>query len=174
VLVLGIGNRMRGDDAVGSVVAERLVKEGRVPALDCGEMPDNYVGKVWELGPEELIFVDASNFGGAPGEIRVFEEADLMKLECAPLSTHQVPLPMLVGLIRMKEGVARKVRLVGIQPARIEYFQERMSPEVQQAVPKLVALLEKLAGSGDGPARSELRSQKSKTQKSKPETATGS
>jgi len=142
---MGIGNRMRGDDAIGSVVAEQLVKEGRVPALDCGEMPDNYVGKVWDLHPEELIIIDASDFGGTPGEIRVFDEAELMRLESAPLSTHQVPLPMLVGLIRMKEGVACRVRLVGIQPNRIEYFQEQMSAELQQAVPRVVALVQGLA-----------------------------
>jgi len=144
---MGIGNRMRGDDAIGSVVAEQLVKEGRVPALDCGEMPDNYVGKVWDLHPEELIIIDASDFGGTPGEIRVFDEAELMRLESAPLSTHQVPLPMLVGLIRMKEGVACRVRLVGIQPVQIEYFREEMSEPVRGAVPRVLALVTKMADS---------------------------
>ena len=152
--MLGIGNRMRGDDAVGSVVAEQLVKEGRVAALDCGEMPDNYVGKLWELNPEELVFVDACNFGGAPGEIRVFDEADLARIDSSPLSTHHVPLPMLIGLIRMKKGVARRVLLVGVQPRQIAYFQEQMSAEVQQAVPKAVALVRELAEADRGETRS--------------------
>jgi hydrogenase 3 maturation protease len=145
VLVLGIGNRMRGDDAIGSVVAERLAHKGKIPALDCGEMPDNYVGRVWELAPAELIFVDACDFGGEPGEVRVFEEADLERLANAPLSTHQMPLPMLIGLIRMKPDVARRVRLVGIQPVQIEYFREEMSEPVRAAVSKVMALVRRLA-----------------------------
>ena len=117
-------------------------------------MPDNYVGKVWELNPEELILVDACSFGGEPGEIRVFDEADLAQLDSAPLSTHQVPLPMLIGLIRMKEGVARRVRLVGVQPKRIEYFQEQMSAEVRQSVSRVVALVRELAWANGGVTRS--------------------
>ncbi len=144
-LVLGIGNRMRGDDAIGSVVAERLARKGTIPALDCGEMPDNYVGKVWELAPEELIFVDACSFGGEPGEIRVFDEPALERITNAPLSTHQVPLPMLIGLIRMKPGIARRVCLVGIQPVQLEYFREEMSEPVRAAVPKVLALVKRLA-----------------------------
>jgi hydrogenase 3 maturation protease len=148
-LILGIGNRMRGDDAVGSVVAEQLVKEGRVPALDCGEMPDNYISRVWELLPEELIVVDACDFGGEPGEVRVFEESALEGIASAPLSTHQMPMPMLIGLIRMKPGVARRVRLVGIQPVQVEYFVEEMSEPVRAAMPKVLALVRKIADSSE-------------------------
>jgi hydrogenase 3 maturation protease len=145
ILVIGIGNRMRGDDAIGSVVAERLARKGTIPALDCGEMPDNYVGKVSELAPEEIIFVDACNFGGEPGEIRVFDEQALERITNAPLSTHQVPLPMLIGLIRMKPDIARRVCLVGIQPVQLEYFREEMSEPVRAAVPKVLAFLKQLA-----------------------------
>jgi len=149
VLVLGVGNRMRGDDAIGSVVAERLVREGTVPALDCGEMPDNYVGRIWELSPEEIVFVDACSFAGEPGEIRVFDESALERIANAPLSTHQVPLPTIIGLIRMKPDIARRVRLVGIQPAQIEYFREEMSEPVRAAVPKVLALVKKIADSSE-------------------------
>lgn len=152
-LVLGIGNRMRGDDAVGSRAAEELIRQG-VAALDCGEMPDNYVGKVWEQQPEELIIVDACDFGGEPGEIRIFEDGDLERIASAPLSTHQVPLPMLIGLIQMRQGVARRVRLVGIQPARVEYFQEHMSREVAAALLRAVALVRELVADRPGQARS--------------------
>jgi hydrogenase 3 maturation protease len=152
-LVLGIGNRMRGDDGVGSRVAEELSQQG-VAALDCGEMPDNYVGKVWELQPEELVVVDACDFGGEPGEIRIFEDGDLERVANAPLSTHQVPLPMLIGLIRMRQGVARRVRLVGIQPVRVEYFQEHMSREVEAALLRAVALVRELVAGRPGQARS--------------------
>jgi hydrogenase 3 maturation protease len=149
VLVLGIGNRMRGDDAIGSIVAEQLARQGKVPALDCGEMPDNYVGRVWEFGPDELIIVDACNFGGEPGEIRVFDERALEQIMDVPLSTHQVPLPMLIGLIRVKSGIARRVRLVGIQPVQVEYFQEGMSEPVRAALPRVLARVEELADGGE-------------------------
>jgi hydrogenase 3 maturation protease len=150
VLVLGIGNRLRGDDGIGSVVAERLAKAGKLPAVDCGEMPDNYVGRVWEFKPDEIIIVDACDFGGRPGEIRVFEEGEFERIANRPLSTHQLPLPMLIGLIRMEKGLARRIRLVGVQPLKTGYFTEEMSEPVRKAIPRVVRLIRRLAADSPG------------------------
>lgn len=143
-LVLGIGNRLRGDDAIGSIVAEQLARRGRIPAIDCGEVPDNHVGRIWELAPADVVIVDACDFGGRPGEVRVFAEAELERIAGAPLSTHQIPLPMLIGLIRMKEGIARRVRLVGVQPAKIDYFSEGLTEPAREAIPRVKAVIRRL------------------------------
>ena len=51
---------------------------------------------------------------------------------------------MLVGLIRMKKGIVRRVRLVGIQPAKIDYFTEELTKPVKQAIPKVKATIRRL------------------------------
>lgn len=145
VLVLGIGNRLRGDDAIGSIIAEQLVQEGRIPAIDCGEMPDNYVSRVWQVKPNEVILIDACSFGGQPGEIRVFEESEFDKIPASPLSTHQMPLPLLVAVMKAEPTLKCRFRLIGIQPQSIDMFTEGLSAPVAEAIPKVLALLQQLA-----------------------------
>ena len=50
VLILGIGNRLRGDDAVGSILAERLAKKLDVPIIDEGNVPENYLAPIETSG----------------------------------------------------------------------------------------------------------------------------
>lgn len=143
-MVLGIGNRLRADDAVGSIVAEAIVRESSIPAIDAGEMPDNFVSRIWELAPETIIFIDACDFGGKPGEVRVFDESQLEKVVSVPVSTHQLPLPLLLKLIRMQKAVAQTTWLVGVQPQSLEYFTEGLSPAVQKALPQVRAAVDLL------------------------------
>lgn len=141
-LVLGVGNRMRGDDAVGSLVAEELARARRVKAIDCSVAPENYLGKVMELAPAELVLVDACDFGGEVGEIRVFEEAEFEKIAYGLLLTHTLPLTLLAALV--KKTVGCQIRLVGIQPGEVG-FAEEMSDAVKGALPKVVELVTELA-----------------------------
>ena len=50
-MILGIGNPLRGDDAVGLKVIQNL--SGRIPGnvllLECGMTPENYLGKIEEF-----------------------------------------------------------------------------------------------------------------------------
>lgn len=43
VLLLGVGNRQRQDDGVGSYLVRRLQKKIRIPSLDAGDVPENYI-----------------------------------------------------------------------------------------------------------------------------------
>ena len=142
-LILGVGNRMRGDDAIGSLVGERLAKSGRIPAIDCSVAPENYLSRVLEEKPEELVLVDACDFGGEPGEVRVFEEPEFEKIAFGLLLTHTMPVTLLAALV--KKEINCRIRLVGIQPVRLE-FGEELSEPVGQALPKVIARIEELIG----------------------------
>jgi hydrogenase 3 maturation protease len=144
ILVLGIGNRLRGDDGVGSIVAEQLAQEGLVPAIDCGEMPDNYISKVWQMKPDEVLLIDACDFKGRPGEVRVIAEAEFDRIPSSPLSTHQMPLPLLVAVMKTDPQVKCRVRLIGIQPQEIGMFVEGLSEPVAAAIPAVKALVAEL------------------------------
>src|SRR5574342_1091615 len=57
VLILGVGNRLRGDDAVGPLLVEHLQGKVDIPLIDAGEVPENYLGPIEESGADMNIIV---------------------------------------------------------------------------------------------------------------------
>ncbi|ASI98150.1 hydrogenase 3 maturation endopeptidase HyCI [Thermococcus celer] len=131
VVVCGIGNDVRGDDAFGVLVAERLkelVKNPNVLVLNCGEVPESYTGKIAAFEPDLVVFVDAVDFGGEGGEIIVTDPEGTVG---DAVSTHSLPLRVLVGYLKLRTG-ARFV-LIGCQPAVMGLFQEPSERIVKRA-----------------------------------------
>ncbi|NIQ99246.1 MAG: hydrogenase maturation protease, partial [Gemmatimonadales bacterium] len=95
-MVLGIGSRLRGDDAVGSVIAEQLAHMGFERALDCGGVPENFLGRIERLQPRDILFVDAVDFGGQPGQIAFFGGE---KFVPQSISTHSAGLSPLMDFL---------------------------------------------------------------------------
>lgn len=133
VCILGVGNRLKGDDAAGCVLIDLVA--GRVPAncLDVGVAPENYLEKVARLEPETILIVDAMDWGGAPGDVRV---VDAGALDAGSPSTHALSLQMAAEYLSARSGA--HLYVVGIQPAQTE-FQEGLSTAVEQAVSGLAA-----------------------------------
>ena len=70
IVICGIGNDIRGDDAFGVIVAERLkgmIEDPNVLIINCGEVPENYTGKIKDFEPDLVVFVDAVDFRGKSG-----------------------------------------------------------------------------------------------------------
>ena len=67
VLLLGVGNRQREDDGVGSYLVRRLQRKIRIPSLDAGDVPENYIKQIENSGADFLLIVDAADFGANPG-----------------------------------------------------------------------------------------------------------
>ena len=131
-VLMGIGNRWRGDDAAGPEVIARLA--GRVDArcIDAGDG-----------APGSILLVDAVDFGGPPGEVALFGLEDLP----ARLgTTHDLPLSVLMEYLRAMSGA--DVLLLGIQPETTD-FGRRMSAAVDDAVRVVTEML--LAQLGEGP-----------------------
>jgi hydrogenase 3 maturation protease len=135
VVLVGIGNTARKDDAAGVRVITRL--RGRVPKnvylLDVGTTPENYSSKMKQLAPSLIIFFDAVDMGEDPGAYCFIDEETLVTQS---MSTHKQPLSMLMSVLR--EGLPEtEVKLVGIQPKSTE-FGFGMSAYVNRAVNALV------------------------------------
>ena len=137
-VVLGIGNRMRGDDAVGSLVAEELKGTPGLGVFDCGTTPENYIEPVVALEPDRILLVDACSFGGRPGEFRLFEREDIERLAAGFVSTHTLPLTMTVVMLEQQTNA--RIQLLGIQPANVQ-FGETLSASVASALPDVVRFL---------------------------------
>ena len=76
LLVIGIGNPMRGDDAVGIEVARRIAGLGLdgVGVIECDGEPATLL-MAWEH-VEVAVIVDAVSSDAAPGTVVRFDAAD--------------------------------------------------------------------------------------------------
>lgn len=90
VLVMGIGNVLRGDDAAGIDVVRRLAKK-QIPGLTVLEHPGDGADMLasWH-GWEHVIVVDAMKSGATPGRILRFRiPEDKLPVRCFQTgSTH--------------------------------------------------------------------------------------
>ena len=111
VLLLGVGNRLRGDDGVGSYLVRRLKNKVNIPLIDAGDVPENYIGPIESSGANLVLIVDAADFGANPGDIALIE---LEQLKNFSVSTHTADLSLLFKVIP-KEKRPDAV-LVAIQP----------------------------------------------------------
>lgn len=140
VVILGVGNDLRADDGVGSVVARSLRERFPDAVFDGGQAPENASGPVRRARPDTVVVVDAAEFGGAAGEIRVASAAGAGGLT---LGTHALPIGTFMQALGEMTGAV--VHLVAIQALATE-FGGAMTPEVTAAAGEvtreLAAILE--------------------------------
>ena len=86
LLVMCIGNREGGDDAIGPYIADRL-KSTNIDVMDCGTTPENYTGVVKKRKPEHLVIIDAIDMGLTPGSVRIVPKENIGTMH---VSTRQV------------------------------------------------------------------------------------
>ncbi len=111
VLIAGIGNPLREDDAVGSYIARSIKDKVKAIILDCEDSPESYLGKIIEYKPDRIIFIDALDMKLEAGTL-IFFGAD--NLEGAKISTHNTSLKLYIDFI--KKNVNTSVFILGIQP----------------------------------------------------------
>jgi len=138
--VLGIGNPLRGDDAIGLKVIQNLL--GKVPEnvllLECEMVPENYLSKIEEFKPTHVLMIDAAHLNREAGASRLIS---IEEIAGTALSTHTLPLSFLAEII--KQNVGADVALLGIQPESIE-FKEGLSPHLQEASRRIADLIVKV------------------------------
>jgi len=132
VLILGIGNGLRNDDALGSLLASRLKDKLPFIVYDAGSSPENYLGKIIKDNPNNIIIIDAVDFGGNPGEFRVLESDDLKTVNL--FSTHNASLSLTINYLQSHIKV--DIIILIIQPKSIA-FGDEISPEIAKTLQEL-------------------------------------
>ncbi len=112
-LLLCIGNRDGGDDAIGPYIADKIKLNKHLSAIDCGVNPENYTSVVKKHNPKKLVIIDATDMGLSPGEIRIIP---VEKIGSMHISTHGIPLSVLVDYLK---SYVSKILLIGIQPKKM-------------------------------------------------------
>ncbi len=134
-LIVGIGNTLKGDDAAGPLVCQQLTGKVSAELIDVGTVPENYIQPIIKKAPQNLLIIDAVDFGAAAGTINIFKPE---QLNASVFSTHTLSPHLFVDTIR--KSIKVDVYFVGIQPAQIGLGQS-ISPQVNQAVQWLIRTL---------------------------------
>ena len=147
ILVLGLGNPLLGDDAVGLKVAA-LVRDRLkdVPGVDVEEEEAGGLRLMERMtGYDRVVLVDAAVTGGTPGEVRRLAPDDLPTQRTA--TAHGIDLPSALVLGRqLGYPMPSEVTIVAIEAESVLEFRHDMTPAVAAAVePAVAAVLEELA-----------------------------
>lgn len=141
MVLVGIGQQLRGDDGAGLEVARRLLRRQRrhqgsgpqpgAPALlvvEGGPAPENCTGHIRRFAPDLVLLVDAADMQEAPGTIRWLDWQDTTGWSA---STHGLPPYMFARYLMTECRCA--VALIGIQVLQ-NSIGAPLSPAVEQAV----------------------------------------
>ncbi len=151
LVVLGIGNPLNGDDAVGPEFVGTFIQalrqagfeeegisgdassffHGRLILVAANQSPENFTGLLRRLSPQTIILVDAAWMNRKPGTICGLRWHDTTGFSA---STHIQP-PSVLSQFLLKE-LGCEVWMLGIQPQQLD-FTAPLSPPVRRAVKRL-------------------------------------
>lgn len=144
ILVAGLGNLFRSDEAFGSEVVGRLQRDARhvdVRPIDYGIGGIHMVFDLLE-GFDLLIIVDALERPGMPGELDV-EEVTRDRLVSGQLDTRGLEPPAVFASVEALGGNLPRTLLVGCRPASIEIGMG-LSPPVAAAAEEALDIVRDL------------------------------
>lgn len=135
-LIITIGNSFRSDDGVALYIAENIKNlPDYVTLLNAEDKPENIIDLAVSIMPSKTIIIDAANFEGSTGEIR------LIPYDFIPdstLSTHTFPLKIIVKIL--EEDTKTKVYFLAIQIQNVE-LGENISNKVKESADELIEYL---------------------------------
>ena len=136
VSVIGIGNPLMGDDGAGVAVLDLLAKKvpRGVELLDLGTGGMTLLHKL--EGLDLAIIVDAVDYGGRPGEIRIFEPDDVDTTKAVGVSLHDADILKIIRLAKEMGKCPERLFIAAIQPASVSLTME-LSPAVKKKLPAL-------------------------------------
>ncbi|MCK4244151.1 MAG: hydrogenase maturation peptidase HycI [Candidatus Omnitrophica bacterium] len=141
IVIVGIGNTLRGDDGAGPELIRRLknfqlpTSNSKLLLIDAGSVPENFLQKIAGHKPNVILLVDTVNLGKPAGSVEIIEGENLKE---GGFSTHNASLKLTIEYLR-KETKA-EVLLLGIQPKNIG-FGQRISPEVEKSINSVITFL---------------------------------
>ena len=142
--VLGLGNRLETDEALGALVVEQLLAEPQhlaslpdpdsVQLIDGGTVGLALLPYLMEL--DGLVVIDAIMADRAPGTLIDMDGASLIRHEQV-MSVHDLGAGELLGALHVLDAWPRRVRVIGLEPELIELGLD-LTPAVAAGVPRLL------------------------------------
>jgi hydrogenase maturation protease len=137
VCFLGLGNLDYGDDGFGVCLASELTKSGMPDVVIAGTAPEQCLGQIAEQKFDDVVFLDAVDFGAPPGSLVVMKAAQI-RLKFPQISTHKISLAVLSELAQANGRT--QVWLLGVQPESLRPG-STLTPTVQATLELVKDLL---------------------------------
>jgi hydrogenase maturation protease len=142
--VLGLGNRLESDEALGGLIVERLGADPSIlaglPDVDAVDLIDGGtvgLGLIPYLtGLDGLVVVDVIAAGEVAGTLLDLEGESLIRKDMV-MSVHDLGAGELLGALHVMDAWPRRVRVVGLEPLAIELGLD-LTPPVAAGVPGLL------------------------------------
>ncbi len=131
-----LGNRDRSDDAVGLIVADKLIRiyPKNVFSEELEDISTFLVDVIEKDIYEHIVIIDAVDFNASPGSILITSD---ISNEIRPITTHTIPISQIKEIVKSQN---KHFTLVGIQVSSIKFMGE-VSKEVLRAAKEVVNLL---------------------------------
>lgn len=133
ITFVGLGNELRGDDLAGLVFIDTLRTKtifNKANFISAGKNPENHLQEILDYNPEAVIFIDAADSGGEPGEISFLDSDSLANID---FSTHAYSIKLIEKFLSFNNQI--DFIYIGIQPKTTELGKE-MSSQVNHAIKK--------------------------------------
>ena len=149
ILIAGVGNELRQDDAFGLLVVRELLKNKSIPPnVMIQEIGIGGIHLVQELhnGYDILVILDAVSWGGKAGDIfwRSATTSDINELPKAEKKNfladmhYTTPVRALM-LAKAVNVLPAEVYILGCEALSTSEFEMGISNEVKEAIPKAIA-----------------------------------
>lgn len=143
VLIVGCGNLLRGDDAVGPVLVRHLWERGVPHRVHCADGGTGGMDVAFQMrGVPHVIIVDACTSGSEPGAIFRLSGADAETPPLAGVNLHAFRWDHALAFARwaLKEDYPPRIDVWLIEAERLEVG-EPLSPTVEAAMYRVADLL---------------------------------
>ena len=150
ILIIGIGNPFRGDDAAG-LVAAALLREMQAPGVKVLELEGDLTGLMdgWQ-GAQKVAVIDAVASASPPGAVFRFaaHEEPLPRQMFAASSSHAFGVAEQIEVARSLGQLPPYLMVYGIEGKDFTPGAD-LSPEVREALPRLAEQVRRDLGLDD-------------------------
>jgi hydrogenase maturation protease len=134
MLIIGCGNRQRGDDGAGLLAAERLRELGIQAEMRAGEAAD--LIETWQHA-DDVIIIDAVMTGAPAGTVQSWDGRQSLVSLSPTISTHGFGVAEAIALAHALERLPNRLRVYGVEGRSFEPG-AAISPEVMHGVEEVV------------------------------------
>ena len=143
VLILGVGNLLLSDEAVGVRIAEQLLKRNDIPSyveiIDGGTAGHDLIDLIEKR--EKIIIIDAVDGGCEAGSIYRFTPQEIKNNPVYHMtSLHQLGILEILAFSQLFGHPPKETVIFGVQPQSIE-LKIGLSPLVETKIPQVVDLV---------------------------------
>jgi len=138
--IIGVGNPLRKDDGIGIILLNHLIKKMDLPSnVTCIDGGTGGMNVLYDCNTfDVVIFIDAVDFKGVPGETRFFSIDDIKtNKQVSSVSTHNEDLFQILRIGRELGECPDTVFVFGVQPADIG-FGEGLNEQINEKIEDII------------------------------------